>query len=271
MCHPDPNASSRSNNAGRRPSLVPMNPVANNRNPASDVEEFSHIRQASSLTQTEITKNLNLRGLKPSGFWEDDVELLQKAFIKEHKQREKARADSLLKEEESLLNEQKQKALERAQNLSMYEEQNALRRQPGVKRWLDLVAQNKCNPSAVFRMRPVVIRCIVKGIPPVSCLRSLQLSRNRLTDRVGRHIAQMLRVNKSLTNLDLSVNDLGPFSAAQLGHALRENCTLKTLDLSSNPLTVGNNGRDLVGVKVRTAPCEPLEMGCIVVGRVGFP
>ena len=202
------------------------------------------------MTQNEIMKNLNVRGIKPSGFWEDDKELLQREFEKEYENRLKVHADSLEKEAQSLINLAKQRALERLEKLSKSEEHNALSRRPELKRWLDLVAQNKCGSNAVFRMRPVFIRVIVKGLPHVSCLRSLQLSRNKLTHRVGRHIAQMVRVNKSLTQLDLSSNQLGPTTAAELGHALGENSTLKSLDLSSNPITVGNDGREMLGVKV---------------------
>lgn len=247
--------SPKSAKSARKSSLVPMGPMTNNRNPASDMEVPAP-RQASTLTQNEIMKNLSVRGIKPTGFWEDDVELLQAEFMKEYQQSLKVRAASLEKEAQSLINQQKQKRAERAEQLAEFEEFNALNRRPELRRWLKLVAQDKCEPSAVFRMRPVFIRCIVKGLPAVSCLRSLQLSRNKLAGRVGRHIAQMLRVNQSLTQLDLSNNMLGPSSVAQLGNALRHNCTLKTLDISSNPITVGNNGRDLLGVKTLTGMME---------------
>ena len=227
-------------------------------------------RQASSMTQSEVSRNLTIRGIKSSGMWEDDRETLQKEFFKEYKQRLKTRfnspedetqssreiilnhvrRNSLEQEAKSKMMEQMKKTKEREEKLSMSEEHHALERRPDIKRWLDLVAQNKCDPSATFRMRPVLCRVVVKGLPPVSCLQSLNLSSNKLTDRVGSHIGNMVRINKSLTKLDLSGNLLGPLSIAQLGDALRENRTLRTLDLSSNPITVGNNGRDLVGVKV---------------------
>ena len=252
----------------------PLSPGAKTRSPGAK-KNVPPPRQTSSMTQREIVKNLTIRGIRASGVWEDDRETLQREFFKEYKTRLKAaiiaaRVVTLENEGKStrqiIINQVREttlekgarirklrsikKAKDRANKLSMSEEYNALKRRPDLKRWLDLVAQNKCEPDAVFRMRPILCRVVIKGLPPVSCLRSLKLSSNQLTDSVGPHISNMLRSNKSLTKLDLSGNLLGPSGIAQLGAALQENHTLRSLNLSKNPITVGNNGQDLAGVKV---------------------
>lgn len=67
-------------------------------------------------------------------------------------------------------------------------------------------------------------------------LLSLNLSRNRLSDRDGRYIAEGLKTNTTLRHLDLRKNDLGATFGSDMAAALAENRDLRELLLGWNRL-----------------------------------
>lgn len=67
-------------------------------------------------------------------------------------------------------------------------------------------------------------------------LLSLNLSRNRLSDRDGRYIAEGLKTNTTLRHLDLRKNDLGATFGSDMASALAENRDLRELLLGWNRL-----------------------------------
>ncbi|CUF01429.1 leucine-rich repeat protein, putative [Bodo saltans] len=67
-------------------------------------------------------------------------------------------------------------------------------------------------------------------------LLTLNLSRNRLSDRDGRYIAEGLKTNTTLRHLDLRKNDLGATFGSDMASALAENRDLRELLLGWNRL-----------------------------------
>lgn len=65
---------------------------------------------------------------------------------------------------------------------------------------------------------------------------SLNLSRNRLSDRDGRYIAEGLKTNTALRHLDLRKNELGATFGADMAAALAENRDLRELYIGWNRL-----------------------------------
>lgn len=65
---------------------------------------------------------------------------------------------------------------------------------------------------------------------------SLNLARNRLSDRDARYVTEALKDNTVLTTLDLQKNELGTLFGADLAAALQENRELKNLSVGWNRL-----------------------------------
>ena len=64
----------------------------------------------------------------------------------------------------------------------------------------------------------------------------LHLGSNSIDDAGGRHIADMLKLNRTLATLELGSNQIGNSSAKQLANALKSNTTLASLILYSNQI-----------------------------------
>jgi hypothetical protein len=204
-------------------------------------------RDAQQLSQSELRKELLARGLEPCGFWQEDMEVVQKIFDQEY---QKALADEhdRMKEE---ANRKKAAAnaarLARQSHRERLEEEDALRKRPDVGQWLSLLQKGQCSPDAAFSVRPVIARLLAQHPSNLQGLISLDLSRNGLDEKVGAALGGLLERNSSLVKLELAENELGPQSASALSDALVKNSTLRYLGLEDNPLTAQQ--RNFAGVE----------------------
>lgn len=78
---------------------------------------------------------------------------------------------------------------------------------------------------------------------------SLNLSRNRLSDRDGRYIAEGLKTNTALKHLDLRKNDLGAKFGDDMASAISENRDLRELLLGWNRLESAGSAALLLEMK----------------------
>ena len=66
-----------------------------------------------------------------------------------------------------------------------------------------------------------------------------------------RCVAEMLRVNTTLTSLDLRINEIGDAGAAALGEALRVNGALTSLSLVGNNISAADEAALLAALAAR--------------------
>ena len=98
----------------------------------------------------------------------------------------------------------------------------------------------------------------------------LDLSYTGLEDRMSKALAEMLRVNKSLTHLDLSCNRCFSDSGIQLMlHGLKQNTTLIYLNLSVTGMT-DNGAVYIAEILDSNCPLQTLDISYNRIGGYGF-
>lgn len=204
-------------------------------------------KDAAALSQNDLRKELLQRGMEPSGFWEDDMKTLQKVFDREYNKLLSEEQERMKEEASKKSKEQHEKAKKRAAQREIFEEEDALAKRPDIECWMHLVSSGQSGADAVLNVKPVLARHIAKTLPATSNLLSFDLSRNKIDDKVGVHLGDMLKRNKSLIKLELMENELGPSSTIALADALCTNTKLKYLGLEGNPLTRGQ--KDFTGAE----------------------
>jgi hypothetical protein len=195
--------------------------------------------QASELTGKQLQEELVSRGLKPSGFPEDDMKTLQKIFNaefeaeKETKMAERREALKKRRAEEEAL--KMQRILEKQKR----EEEEAVAQSPLISLFIDQLKSNTTAPDLVLREKPTAIRAFVKAAIASNntSMHCLDVIGCNLGDDVGVEIGALIRVNKGLKKLDLDQNLFGPKTLAAISLGLQSNNTLQTLSIEHNRLT----------------------------------
>jgi hypothetical protein len=195
--------------------------------------------QASELTGKQLAEELVARGLKPSGFPEDDIKALQKHLNAEFESQKEA----LIKERREAL--KKRRAEEEALRMQRFlekqkrEEEEAVAASPQLAFFIEQLRANATAPDMVVRDRPVGIRAFLKAAIATGnhSLQSLDLVGCALGDDVGVEVGALIRVNKGLRRIDLDNNNFGPKSLAAIALGLQSNATLVALSLEHNRLT----------------------------------
>ena len=198
------------------------------------------------LNQHQVSKELETRGEKATGFWDDDATRLQKIYDDEFK------ASKLRREHErEQLAERRRKALLAQQQLErdtreMREERDALNSSPRIAFWIDLVERDKTPPAATLSggVGSASARALGKALAFNTSLTALDLSRNPIGDVSGQRLAQALYSNRFIVKLELEETRVGVATAQEFGKSLRQNNVLSFLNLENNPLTEGGHNYD---------------------------
>lgn len=147
--------------------------------------------QASELSAKQLVEELERRGLKPTGFPEDDIKKLQKAlneeFESEKEERMRQRREALEKrrqEEEAL-------RLQRFLEKSAREEAEALQADPRAAFLADLARHNATPAEMVLRAAPNAVRAFVKVLTTCTTLHYLDMCNSKLGDDVGAEVRTM--------------------------------------------------------------------------------
>ena len=195
--------------------------------------------QASELTAKQLADELVGRGLKPSGFPEDDIKALQKVLNVEFESQKEA----LIKERREAI--KRRRAEEEALRMQRFlekqkrEEEDAVSGSPQLTFFLEQLRANATAPDMTVRDRPVGIRAFLKAATAAGnvSLQSLDLVGCGLGDDVGVEVGALIRVNKGLRRIDLDYNAFGPKTLAAIALGLQANSTLQSLSLEHNRLT----------------------------------
>ena len=195
--------------------------------------------QASELTGKQLAEELVSRGLKPTGFPEDDVKMLQKAFNAEFEAEKETRIKEMREALARRRAEEEALRLQRLLEKQKREEEEAVAASPHLAFLIEQLRANATAPDMVVRDRPVGIRAFLKAAVAANngSMRSLDLCGCALGDDVGVELGNLLKANKSLRRLDLDFNALGPKSLAAIAVGLAGNSTLRALSLEHNRLT----------------------------------
>ena len=195
-------------------------------------------RDATRLNTREAAKELQLRGLRATGFWGEDCQTLQACFDDEHRE-----LVAQHHEQQRLLKEHQERERIRAYKLRLKARQRAdenaeLNRNRHFKYWLELATTSSCPPHAAFEtLNRCSTRLLSKVLPNVCRLRSLDLSNSSLDDKAGVRLVNALKLNRSIQRLELENTKIGVMTAQTFGFCLGENTTLSAVCLDRNDLT----------------------------------
>ena len=194
---------------------------------------------ASTLSAKQLAEELIQRNLKPTGFPEDDIKLLQKhlnaEFEAEKEQKLKERKEALLRRRAEEDANRMQKFLEKQKA----EEEDALSKDNQMVFNIELLQHNRTPADMILRGAPIAIRAFIKAITATNntSLKSLDLCQCFLGDDVGIEIGTCIKMNKHIQRIELDFNNLGPKSLTAIAVGLQNNTTLKSLSIEHNPLT----------------------------------
>lgn len=193
---------------------------------------------AALLPKVELTKILNMHGIRVSGFFDEDAKTLQKIFDKKYAE-DCRHVEKIVEARYRQVQEQQHLTkIIRERKLQRTAEDSMRVKYPELAIWIDHLRCGKGEKSAIFRhKKPAFAFVVVKDLPLSSTLVSLELSSCELGNSFSESLNDMLRTNQSLKKLSLSDNKLGPRALSAVASALVINRKLVSLDLSSNPLT----------------------------------
>lgn len=194
-------------------------------------------KSADQMPSFEIMEHLRKRNCVPSGFYEDDQRQLQIIFDEDY-EKQRVKRQAYLETVNANRKENYTKELaRRKQQRDEMEINTAVKNNPRVPVWLELVKAGKCTPFACWNgvKRPLV-RHIVTQLPVTSKLVGLEFCRCNINDEVCEYIASMLISNRSIRQLNLAGNNFGAAGLVALSKALQVNDVLKFLGLQGNSL-----------------------------------
>ena len=157
--------------------------------------------KADVLSQNELRRELNDRGIQSKGFFNDDARRLQQEYDKEHKEtlitveREAREGAARLARQKAITSRREE------QERELKEEQEALAKDEKISFWLELMKSNHTPSSAILVANDITCRAICKALAFNHSLISLDLCRSSLSDAAGVHIGNMLKRNRSLVKL----------------------------------------------------------------------
>lgn len=191
------------------------------------------------LSSKALLEEMEKRGLRPSGFADEDTKTLQRAFDMEwegeREERVRQRETALLKKKQ----EEESMRLQRYMEKQTREEEDALSNDPDASVMLDLIHTNRAPETLILRNSSHIIRCLLKALRKNKNVKRLDLVGCNLFDEIGTEIGILLRENKTLEKLCLDHNVLGPLSCYAIAAGLKDNNTLISLSLEHNSLSCG--------------------------------
>lgn len=196
-------------------------------------------KDATRLNTREAAAELQLRGLRATGFWGEDCKTLQACFDDEHREllAQHHEQQRLLKEHEE--RERKRQERLRVKAVQRAEEERELNLNRHFKYWLKLAGKRSCPPDAAFEtLNRCTCRLLAKVLPRVLNLRTLDLSNSDLDDKAGMRLVAAVKMNPAIQRLDLENTNIGVSTAQAIGHCFVEGVTLSTVCLDRNDLTM---------------------------------
>ena len=194
-------------------------------------------RDVESMPSFEIMEHLRKRNCVPTGFYEDDKHKLQLIFDEDYEKQKATRQTYLAHVNANRKANYTREFAERKQQRDVMEISTALKNNPRVPAWLEMV---KVGQSALYASwngikRPLV-RHIAAQLPVQSNLIGLEFCRCGINDEICSFIATMLLSNRSLRQLNLAENLIGAAGLTALAKALEVNDVLRFIGLQGNPL-----------------------------------
>lgn len=87
-------------------------------------------------------------------------------------------------------------------------------------------------------LKEAQIRVLMRAVSKNKTLKTLSLSRKKISDDDGVDICECLMDNMCLEKLELEGNNLGPKTAEAIAKLITANPFIRTIDLENNDLTV---------------------------------
>jgi len=213
-------------------------------------EKFpSEPRQADKLSVKELGKEMEIRGLKLTGFYSEDAKKLQAVFDTEWKE-EKVKFDARMAELEKQRAEAIEAALiERVILKEHMEEKRDLEEYPSKAHLLNSVIHSTTEKQIVANLSAPLCRVLAKTIPGNMSLSHICLSHSKIGDEVCSRLVNALET-VPLIILEIEHVGAGPETAQAMGKYLETNETMQTLNLENNKLTWSSRGQlDYSGVE----------------------
>ncbi len=223
------------------------------------------------LSGKEVTRELELRGRVPTGFWAEDSKALAELYEEEFRADV---AEAQARREEFII--EKQRALDLAKQRKrdveeQREEQEALAKHPRAAFWIKMIGSANaqraapCEPGAgpapvpraarpgsapacprdaqLNEVTPPLLRALSRPLASNVVLCSLDLAHSRFDPDSGALLAGALRLNTSVRRLELEDCNVGPEIVGAFSKVLEENATLANLSFENNPLTGAERDR----------------------------
>uniref|UniRef100_A0A7S2PBL0 Uncharacterized protein n=2 Tax=Leptocylindrus danicus TaxID=163516 RepID=A0A7S2PBL0_9STRA len=206
--------------------------------------------EASCLSLSELQGELNKRGLRAKGFFDDDTKALQRVFDGEHK----AYVETKRRESVQMRASQAQIAAFNAKTEKLrkqsVEENIEIEKDSFVKHWIEQIYNKTAPKFCSVKVNNITCRILAKALweSKGSSIVSLDLSGLNLGDTAGAFICRSLKMNKSIIKLDLSENNFGSKTLQCLSESLQcaKDCVIKSVSLASNPLHDTDNKQDFL-------------------------
>ncbi len=194
-------------------------------------------RDVDTMPSFEIMEHLRKRNCVPTGFYEDDKHKLQVLFDEDYEKQKATRQAYMAHVNANRKANYTREFAERKQQRDVMEISTALKNNPRVPAWLELVKVGQSAPYASWNgiKRPLV-RHIAAQLPVQSNLLGLEFCRCGINDEICSFIATMLLSNRSLRQLNLAENLIGAAGLTALAKALEVNDVLRFIGLQGNKL-----------------------------------
>lgn len=213
-------------------------------------------RNVEQMPSFEIMEHLRKRGCVPTGFYEDDKHQLQLIFDEDYEKQKLTRQAYMAHVNANRKANFTREFAERKRARDVMEISTALKNNPRVPVWLDLVKSGRSSPFMCWNSikRPLV-RHISVQLPVTSKLIGLEFCRCNINDEICEFVANMLQSNRSLRQLNLSENSIGAAGLFKLAKALEVNDVLRFIGLQGNPIRMSSDSSS-----------EPTESGVRALG-----
>eukprot|EP00750_Incisomonas_marina_P033182 INCI9605.2.p1 GENE.INCI9605.2~~INCI9605.2.p1 ORF type:complete len:440 (+),score=81.84 INCI9605.2:127-1446(+) len=212
-------------------------PAGGGNNVPEEMPPTPRRRNVDQMPSFEIMEHLRKRGCVPTGFYEDDKRQLQLLFDEDYEKQKLTRQAYMAHVNANRKANFTREFAERKRARDVMETSTALKNNPRVPVWLDLVKSGRSSPFMCWNSikRPLV-RHISVQLPVTSKLIGLEFCRCNINDEICEFVANMLQSNRSLRQLDLSENSIGAAGLFKLAKALEVNDVLRFIGLQGNPI-----------------------------------
>ena len=206
---------------------------------------------ALALSVGDLLLELEQRGVRARGFFQDDARDLQVFYDKEHVQFVIDERVRKLAEHDGEVAQMASRRKKLVMDGRLREEMNALETEDKLLTWVTRLRDEECVGHARIETSPVGTRCIAKALRYNESLTSLEMSRIGLTDHCGQYVTVSLLLLllallpvRPRTTAPAATAPAGtapneptpPSSLRYLARALRETQHLLKLELDGNQL-----------------------------------